>query len=162
MQESSAVSFINGTVTIGDKVSIYVGNNGVLNVVRGNNQPSLALGDGAKLSVGISSNCQVKDGKLSVGASGSLTMDGIGSYLQVKDGKLNVGESGSLTMDGIGSHLQVGPGNFKVGPSSGVKMGSQSTVVVTGKYQEDNLILHGNAKFVLAPASMFTVGNNIL
>ncbi len=133
--ESSAISFEQGSVSIGSSVSMNFGNNSIFSAIGTGSQPSLTIKDGVKFHTGINSNLEINRALLSVD-----------DYANFSTGK--------------SSTMWIGPGNFKQGPKSEFRTGSHAIIEVFGKIQEDSLVLHDNAKLELASASIFTLGNS--
>ncbi len=80
--ESSAVSFVSGTVSIGDEVFINMSKSSVFTVQGADGQPSLLVGRKASISFGFSSRLLVDNGYLCIGNNSiSLTQEKTVSFM---------------------------------------------------------------------------------
>ncbi len=134
IQESSAVSFINGEVSIGDKVSIYLSNSSIFTVQRADDQPSLFV---------------LKEAVVTFGQN---------SWLLVDNGYLYIGTK-SKFITGRSSEVYVGPGNLHLGPGSKVEIAKGSSIEVYGRPNEDSLVLHDNAGLQISTDATLLIGN---
>ncbi len=135
IQESSAVSFTKGQVSIGDQVSIYMSKSSVFAVQRADDQPSLFVLKGAVLSFGLN------------------------SWLLVDNGCLYTGTNSRFST-GKNSDVYVGPGTFHLGPGSKVEISERSSIKVYGKPRVDSLVLHDNAALGISIDATLIVGNS--
>ncbi len=69
-------------------------------------------------------------------------------------------ETSSVLSSGQSSEITVGPGNFKIGPGFQVHLGKFARIEVSDSSKHDSLVLHDDAKLMLATASVLLVGNN--
>ncbi len=160
IQESSAVSFTNGTVSISDEVSIYFSKGSVFTVQRADDQPSLSVLKGAVLSFGLNSWLLVDNGYIYIGTYSTFST-GKNCEVNVGAGSIHL-SPGSKVTAGKNSVVYVGPGTFHLGPGSKVEISEGSSIKVYGKPSEDSLVLHDNAALQISTDTTLIVGNSSL